>query len=220
MDEINTTTTTKNPFPPRSGSKKEYAFLDHEVDLRLYRKKSQKQQNQPQPTTDDEDDDHDEGKNRNGDLIKNGGGGGGGGERKFGISLRRNFSVSAAPTYQTNGGIERQSSTRSIQGAVKRAFSLSLGRSSSVNSERYCRIYDQSSTLDDDDDDDGDCDYDDDDDFEMRNDDGDESNNGSVETRSVGQKKKKKKKKEQQNNGKKQNVGSRVLRACKRLFSR
>lgn len=207
MDEINTTTT--NPFPPRSGSKKEYAFLDREVDLRLYRKKSQK------PTTDDEDDDHDQGKNRNGDLIKHGGGGGGG-ERKFGATLRRNFSVSAAPTYQKNGGIERQNSTRSIQGAVKRAFSLSLGRSSSVNSERYCRIYDQSSTLDDDDDDD--CDDDDeDDDFEMRNDDDDESNNGSVETRSVGRKKKKK---AQQNNGKKQNVGSRVLRACKRLFSR
>lgn len=189
-------------------TKKEYAFLDHEVDLRLYSKKSQKQQNQPEPTTDDEDDDHDQGKNRNDDLIKHGGGGGA--ERKFGVSLRRNFSVSAAPTYQKNGGIERQNSTRSIQGAVKRAFSLSLGRSSSVNSERYCRIYDQSSTLEDDDDDD---------DFEMRNDDDDdESNNGSVETRSVGQKKKKKK--EQQNNGKKQNVGSRVLRACKRLFSR
>ncbi|KAK9265643.1 hypothetical protein L1049_015284 [Liquidambar formosana] len=57
--------------------------------------------------------------------------------------LRRNSSLSST-TSHCRFRFDKQSSTTSIQSAVKRAFSMR--RSSSV-SERYCRIYDQSVTL-------------------------------------------------------------------------
>lgn len=202
----NNNNNNNNPFPQRSRSRKEYAFLDQDVEHRLYRKKSQNHQNQT-PTTptieDHEDDEEDKSKsNSKKDEMK--GGGRVGGERKL-ASLRRNFSVSSATTtaYQknrgNNGQIERQSSTRTIQGAVKRAFSMGLRRSTSTSSDRYCRIYDQSSTLDHDHDDHDHDDYDHNDDCEKTND--GENDNGS-------------------RSKKKNHVGSKVFRACKRLFSR
>ncbi|KAK9733819.1 hypothetical protein RND81_04G094700 [Saponaria officinalis] len=106
--------------------------------------------------------------------------------------LRRNLTVSSSTTPKNNG-------------KSKRAFSM---RSSSVKAERYCRIYDQSRKVNDFDYF-NDCDYggnnggfnhndDDNEEFDF------ESNGSTEDTKCVGKKK----------------VGSMVVKACKRLFSR
>ena len=112
-----------------------------------------------------------------------------------------------------NGSLQRQSSTKAIQEAVKKAFSIK--RSVSVNSDRYRRIHDQPNTyIDDCDNYANSYDYDDvngnydhhDDDFER---------NGSFKTNYVCMMKKN----SDHNHGRKF-VGSKVVKACKRLFSR
>ncbi|CAK9147335.1 unnamed protein product [Ilex paraguariensis] len=113
----------------------------------------------------------------------------GNGER-FGMKLTRNSSVSSASSHMFK--FEKQSTTTTLQSAVKRAFSMS--RSSSV-SERYCRIHDQCVTLA--------SSMDDDDDIEAID------NNNEMERRSV------KKKKHSRSSS---SSSGRILKACKRLF--
>ncbi|KAI8021271.1 hypothetical protein LOK49_LG03G03214 [Camellia lanceoleosa] len=110
------------------------------------------------------------------------------GER-FGVILRRNFSVSS--TASNRSKFDKQgTTTRSLQSAVKRAFSIR--RSSSV-SERYCRIHDQCVTLA------SSSSFDDHDGDEMMD------KNNSVETRSMEKIKKK-------------HRSGKILKACKRVF--
>lgn len=134
-------------------------------------------------------------------------------------TLRRNFS--ATSLYQRNKSssimLERPSSSRSnIQGAMKRAFSMKLRRSSSASSQsEYCRIiHDQDQPFRVDDHDDIDNNHDREGDYYYNVDQQDDSDcprkdsNGSMEKRYLSTK------------HKGSNSKSNVLRACRRLFSR
>ncbi|CAO2824161.1 unnamed protein product [Amaranthus hypochondriacus] len=220
-----------NSFIKRSKSNKEFLFLDGDFDLLssknthkkshldehepsiIHRVKSNRkvdfffgESNEKNGDLDYNDhDDHDGDDDRDHHNLNN--------EKNGGV-LRRKFSISS--TYQKNNNeginnhqnisLERQSSTRAIQ-VVKRAFSIR--RSSSVNSDRYCRIYDQPIIISDD--------HNDNHDFNgnYNHNDDDLERNGSFKTSYVSMMKKNL----DHNHGRK-HVGSRVVKACKRLFSR
>ncbi|KAK9756816.1 hypothetical protein RND81_01G122600 [Saponaria officinalis] len=224
-----------NPFSQRSKSKKENPFLNHDFnDHQTFDKFSSNQKTQEkndqkpsicntnkntknnlsqgktQVYDDDDDDDDDDGK-----------------EVKKGAVLRRNKTISSSSAtsfgYQKSGIIERQSSKRVIQDAVRRAFSMRSSSVNNSNSDRYSRIYDQPRNVDDDL-----CDnnYNYNNNYDYFHDcDGnnDGEDDGSMERRSVGVKKMNKNEYfNNKNNGKnngKMHVGSKVVKACKRIFS-
>ncbi|KMT05794.1 hypothetical protein BVRB_7g166330 [Beta vulgaris subsp. vulgaris] len=222
-----------NSFIQRSKSNKEFLFIDKDFELlssKSINKKTQLVDEQEQSIVDE-----DLNKNKKNDFLFLGrteeheGRG-----EKIGGVLKRNFSVSSSAncSYQKNNKgnsnnnsnnnndnnndsrLERQSSTRAIQDAVKRAFSMK--RSSSVNnSDRYCRIYDQPIMSVDDD-----CDYVNDDECNVTNSHHQEydcERNRTLNTRSDSMMMKNNQ--DHHNNGRR-HVGSKVMRACKRLFSR
>lgn len=211
-------------FIPRSKSNKEFLFLDKDFELlsskALNKKPQIHEHEEPRVIHEDYHKKNDNflGKTEDFDADRS--------ERSKGGVLKRNFSVSssAKSSYQKNNnnnsnkviGLERQSSTRAIQEAVKRAFSIK--RSSSVNSDRYSRIHDQSISMSSDDYDHN-CDYvydhSNDADANHTHQDYDFERLGSSETRSMSMMKKN----QDYNNGRR-HVGSKVVRACKRLFSR
>lgn len=211
----------KNPFAQKLRSKKERPFLlDQDVDLRLLRSKQIKD-DQEQPFNANNNDSEKSLLRRDphwlfkGRLDRE--------ERKQTAmrpaNLRKNFS--ATSLYQRNKSssivLEGPSSSRSnIQGAVKRAFSMKLRRSSSASSQsQYCRIiHDQDQPFRVDDHADIDNNHDHEGDYYRNVDHQDESDslrndsNGSMEKRSLSMK------------HKGSNSKSNVLKACKHLFSR
>ena len=210
----------KSPFEQNSRSKQECPFLlDQDVDLDPSSRSKQNKDDQEQPfnagieKTLRRRDPH--------WLFK---GQLNGGERKaVAPTLRRNFSATSS-LYQRNKSsknmLERQSSSRSnIQGAMKRAFSMKLRRSSSATSQpdEYRRIIndqDQSFRADDHDDIDKnttehEVDYYYNVDHQEEESDAHRNNsNGQMEKRSFCMKQKG------------SNPKSKVLKACKRLLSR
>lgn len=232
-----------NSFIPRSNSKKEFLFLDQDFELLSTKSNTKKahvhnhEQEEQKPRIVVHENDHKHNKSasfflgKTEDDYDNGDDDQGEKSKSKGGILKRNLSVSSYQKKNNtdnskNISLERQSSTRAIQEAVKRAFSIK--RSSSVNnSDRYSRIYDQPILMDNNNNNVDDCDYvydnhhhhnydhnnhdDYHDDVNCGNQDYDFERIESLETRSM--------KKNQDHYGRR-HVGSKVVRACKRLFSR